>query len=178
MRSGQGRSWIAFPLKGENCEMKSLLAKSPRPDARPIGRPKLQRIVAAVDFSAASLAMLNYAAELAARFEASLTLVHVVEPKFGPPEAERLAAAKTELTALGERMLGPCRVVETTVRSGIAFFEIVEAAKALDADVIVIGSHGCSDGDHTALGDTADNILRHASGHVFVVRIPPPEFVI
>ena len=29
-----------------------------------------------------------------------------------------------------------------------------------------------------ALGDTADNVLRHAPGHVFVVRIPAPEFVI
>ena len=140
--------------------------------------PSLDQQWAAVDFSTASLATLNYAAELAARFQASLTLVHVVEPKIGAPEAERLAAAKTELTALGERMLGPCRVVETTVRSGIAFFEIVEAARALDADVIVLGSHGSSDGDHTALGDTADNVLRHAPGHVFVVRIPAPEFVI
>ncbi|MCC6821841.1 MAG: universal stress protein [Verrucomicrobiota bacterium] len=158
--------------------MKSLLAKSPRPDALPIGRPKLQRIVAAVDFSPASLITLNYAAELAARFQASLTLVHVVEPKIGAPEAERLAAAKAELNTLGERMLGPCRVVETSVRSGIAFFEIVEAAKALGADMIVIGSHGNSERDHTALGDTADNVLRHAPGHVFVVRIPAPEFVI
>ena len=111
--------------------MKSLLAKKPRPDATQIRRPKLQRIVAAVDFSAAGLTTLNYAAELATLFQASLTLVHVVEPKFGPPEAERVAAAKAELNRVGERMLGPCRVVETCVRSGIAFFEIVEAAKAL-----------------------------------------------
>jgi nucleotide-binding universal stress UspA family protein len=89
-----------------------------------------------------------------------------------------LAAAKAELSALGERMLGPCRVVETSVRSGIAFFEIVQAAKELDADVIVIGSHGRSEGDPSALGDTADNVLRHAPGHVFVVRIPIQEFVI
>ena len=155
-----------------------MLAKTPRADVKLVGRPKLQRIVAAVDFSAAGLTTLNYAAELAARFEASLTLVHVVEPKLGVAEADRLVAAKAELNSLGERMLGPCRVVETSVRSGIAFFEIVEAAKALDADVIVIGSHGSSEGDHTALGDTADNVLRHASGHVFVVRIPAAEFVI
>ena len=155
-----------------------MLANSPRPDARLIGLPKVQRIVAAVDFSAASLLTLNYAAELATRFEASLALVHVVEPKFGPPEADRMAAAKAELNALGDRMLGPCRVVETSVRSGIAFFEIVEAAKSLHADVIVIGSHGSSEGDRSSLGDTADNVLRHAPGHVFVVRIPAPEFVI
>lgn len=158
--------------------MKPLLANSPRPDFGLIGHAKLQRIVAAVDFSSASLTMLNYAVELATRFQASLALVHVVEPKFGPPEAERMAAAKAELNSLGERLLGPCRVVETSVRSGIAFFEIVEAAKALHADVIVIGSHGTSEGDRTALGDTADNVLRHAPGHVFVVRIPAPEFVI
>ena len=158
--------------------MKSLLAKNPHPGAIMMARPKLQRVVAAVDFSAASQATLNYAAELAARFQASLTLVHVVEPKIGAPEADRLASAKVELNALGERMLGPCRVVETTVRSGIAFFEIVEAAKALEADVIVIGSHGGSEGDRPALGDTADNVLRHAPGHVFVVRIPVQEFVI
>ena len=57
-------------------------------------------------------------------------------------------------------------------------FEQFKAFCPGDADVIVVGSHGSSEGDHTALGDTADNVLRHAPGHVFVVRIPAPEFVI
>jgi hypothetical protein len=101
----------------------------------------------AVDFSEESRSALACAAEMAAKFDASLTLVHVVEPHFGPPDtdvppltgeasdASEFAEAKLELSALGEQMLGPCRVVETVVRAGLAFFEITEAAKALGADL-------------------------------------------
>jgi nucleotide-binding universal stress UspA family protein len=158
--------------------MKTMTAKAARPEMARLGGPKVQRIVVALDFSAASLTTLTSAAELAARFQASLTLVHVVEPKVGSSEVTRLAEAKSELNKLGERMLGPCRVVETSVRSGIAFFEIAEAARALGADIIVIGSHGCSGGVNTALGDTAANVLRHSPCHVFVVRVPTEDVVI
>jgi nucleotide-binding universal stress UspA family protein len=91
---------------------------------------------------------------------------------------DRLAEAKLDLNSLGERMLGTCRVVETSVRSGIAFFEIAEAAKALGVDFIVIGAHGLAGLNRTLLGSTVEKVVRHAPCPVLVVRGPNQELMI
>jgi nucleotide-binding universal stress UspA family protein len=150
----------------------------------------MQRIVVAVDFSDDSKVALNYACDLAAQLGSSLTLVHVVEPDLGdspgddlmavpkPSDIERSAEAKLDLNEIGERMLGPCRVIETMVRSGIAFFEIAEAAKCLGADLIVIGAHGLAGTNRALLGSTVEKVVRHAPCPVLVVRGQGHEFVI
>jgi universal stress protein A len=162
--------------------MKPAVAKKIRMEAAQGLRPKFERILVAVDFSEESRSALACAAELAARFSASLVLVHVVEPHFGPAnsespeppmessEAADFAEAKLDLSALGEQMLGPCRVVETVVRGGLAFFEITEAAKVLNADLIVVGTHGYTGLKRALLGSTAEKVVRHAPCPVLVAR--------
>ncbi len=170
--------------------MKQAAVKKTRVEAGPAAQPKFQRILVAVDFSEESRSALACAAELAAQFDASLTLVHVVEPHFGPPDtdvpaltgevsdAEEYAEAKLELNALGEQMLGPCRVVETVVRAGLAFFEITEAAKALGADLIVVGTHGYTGLKRALLGSTAEKVVRHSPCPVLVARASYGEIMI
>jgi nucleotide-binding universal stress UspA family protein len=169
--------------------MKVMPAKKLHADTPIMPRLDLQRILVAVDFSNDSKVALEYAGTLAGRLGASLSIVHVVEPDLSIPEAdlslnpklsdsERQAEAKLDLSALGERMLGACRVVETSVRSGIAFFEIAEAAKALGADFIVIGAHGLAGLNRMLLGSTVEKVVRHASCPVLVVRGPNQEFII
>lgn len=170
--------------------MKVMLAKKPHSEVPAVPRPELQRILVAVDFSDESKGALEYAGVLAGRLGASLSIVHVVEPDLGTPSAEappvavkasdseRFAEAKLDLSALGESMLGACRVVETSVRSGIAFFEIAEAAKTLGADFIVLGAHGLAGSSPTLLGSTVEKVVRHAPCPVLVVRGPNHEFVI
>ena len=159
-------------------------------DVPVVPRPELQRILVAVDFSEDSKVALEYAGTLAGRLGASLSIVHVVEPDLSipgaegvptmpkPNDSERQAEAKLDLSSLGERMLGACRVVETSVRSGIAFFEIAEAAKALGADFIVIGAHGLAGLNRMLLGSTVEKVVRHAPCPVLVVRGPNQELVI
>ena len=166
----------------EECHMKPALVKRPGFETPQAAPSRIQRILVAVDFSEDSCHALTYAAGLAAEFDASLTLVHVVEPHFGPgvanstastkgePEGAEFAEAKLELNDLGARMLGPCRVVETVVRGGLAFFEITEAAQALGADLIVLGTHGSNGLQRALLGSTAEKVVRHAPCPVLVAR--------
>ncbi len=138
---------------------------------------RFRRILVGVKFSTEDEAVLACAAELAIRCDASLMLVHVVEPSFprrttGQPPRETTrsgledyAEAKLELSTLGRQMLGKCRVVETSIRNGLAFFEITESAQALGADLIVIGAGG----GYTSLSETAQKIIRHAPCPVLVV---------
>jgi universal stress protein A len=149
----------------------------------------LQRILVPVDFSRESAKAMRYAVTLARQFDASITLVHVVEPAYGPPELvggvaarrvsdrERLARAKSKLGIMGQRILGPCRIVETVIRSGLAFFEITEAAKALASDLIVVGTHGYGGVTRSVMGSTAEKVIRHAPCPVLVVRPNEHEFI-
>lgn len=148
---------------------------------------KLQRILVPVDFSRESAKAMRYAVTLARQFDASITLVHVVEPSYGPEEdsgttrrlteRQRAARAKSRLGEIGQRMLGPCRIIETVIRSGLAFFEITEAAKALNTDLIVIGTHGFGGLTRSVMGGTAEKVIRHAPCPVLVVRPHEHEFI-
>ena len=170
--------------------MKQFVAKHSATGATNTGPPKFQRILVAVDFSEESRSALACAAEMAGKFGASLTLVHVVEPHFGPPDtdvpaltgeqsdAEEFAEAKLELSGLAEQMLGQCRVVETAVRGGLAFYEITEAAKALGADLIVVGTHGYTGLKRALLGSTAEKVVRHSPCPVLVARASYGEIMI
>jgi nucleotide-binding universal stress UspA family protein len=67
--------------------------------------------------------------------------------------------------------------VQSTVRTGLAAFEIVEAAKELDVDLIVIATHGYTGWKHFAIGSTAERVVRAAPCPVLVVREKEHEFV-
>ncbi len=61
-------------------------------------------------------------------------------------------------------------MLENIVRPGHAAKVIVDVAKELNADLLVIGHTGHSDLWGTFLGTTADKVVRHASCSVLVVR--------
>jgi nucleotide-binding universal stress UspA family protein len=68
--------------------------------------------------------------------------------------------------------------VETRVRHGKPFVEIIRAARELEADVIVIGSHGQSGLAETLFGSTAERVVKKAPCAVLVVRHPEHEFAL
>lgn len=162
--------------------MNDLSAKPVRARAAILPCPPFQRILVGLDFSEESRCALQEAASLASQSGASLSLVHVVEPVFGPPdvalvsmtgnlsEERMIKRAGEELRELETLIPPACRVVETAVRCGIAFFEITEAARALGADLIVIGTHGRTGLERALLGSTAEKIVRHAPCPVLVMR--------
>ena len=56
------------------------------------------------------------------------------------------------------------------VRKGLPFQETTEAAKSLDADMIVLTTHGYTGLAHVLLGSTAERVVRNADCAVLVVR--------
>jgi nucleotide-binding universal stress UspA family protein len=60
--------------------------------------------------------------------------------------------------------------VTAMVREGKPAQAIVDAADEVEAEVIVIGSHGRSRLDHLLVGSVAERVLRKARCHVFMVR--------
>jgi universal stress protein A len=153
------------------------------------GGMKLKRILVPVDFSPLSKKAMHYGARLARQFGAEVTLFHVIEPEIppafdgfmiAPPPISNGAAASSagQLKALvnSVRTSGVTRV-ESSVRPGLAAHEIVEAAKELDVDLIVIATHGYTGWKHFAIGSTAERVVRAAPCPVLVVREKEHEFV-
>ncbi len=58
------------------------------------------------------------------------------------------------------------------VHHGHPVSEILQAADRVDADVIVLGTHGKGAMAHTFLGSVADKVLRRSRRPVFVVPLP------
>lgn len=77
--------------------------------------------------------------------------------------------AEARLTQMREHFSLPAERIITQVRFGNVRDEVNEAAKELDANVIVIGSKNPSISTHL-LGSNAATIVRHAKKPVFVVR--------
>lgn len=140
----------------------------------------LNKILVPIDFSETSTRALPYAVALAEQFKAEVTLIHVTElpPALGgydytpSPELEsRMKQSAEELLARVERDAFPDSVyTEAIVRSGTPFHEITKAASRLEADLIILTTHGRTGLKHALLGSNAERIVRHANCPVLVVR--------
>lgn len=149
----------------------------------------LKRILVPVDFSPLSRKALLYAARLAQQFNADLDLFHAVEPEIPPAFDGYMIAPPPISNGATSRGTGQMKAlvtaahcagaerVKSTVRCGLAAFEIVEAAKEFDVDLIVIATHGYTGWKHFAIGSTAERVVRAAPCPVLVVREKEHEFV-
>lgn len=128
-------------------------------------KAKWQNILVPVDFSAAGRAAAKYAAELAERDRAKVTLVHVVAT---PEGKEATAAARKRLVRFcGEADL-PAERCQFVVRSGIPFFEIAQAVQEHEADLIVLARSGAPNPDGRD-GHTIDRVIRYSTAPVLLI---------
>lgn len=147
----------------------------------------LRQILVPVDFSPPSQKALKYALRFARLFGAQLTLLHVSEkvavagPRDIPPRLdyseEQIKGAGKNLSALiaSSKAAGSPKI-ESTIRTGLAAHQIVEAAKDLDVDLIVIATHGHTGWKRFCLGSTTEQVVRTAPCPVFVVREREHDF--
>jgi nucleotide-binding universal stress UspA family protein len=139
----------------------------------------MYRILVGLDASPRAEGVLDAAAELATRTGGKLILFRAVGvPHEIPVQAYTMTPASLVelLDQDARRYLGkvsarcpPGLVVDLVVHIGVAWQGICAAADRLDADVIVIGSHGYS-GIDRVIGTTAAKVVNHAKQTVLVVR--------
>ncbi|TRX03559.1 universal stress protein [Candidatus Methylobacter oryzae] len=140
-----------------------------------------KHILLAADFSEHGEAVANRAKDLAEKYQAKLSIVHVMDnllitdAAYGSTipfdldlTAELMAAAKKRLAVLAEKLniAEDCRWMET----GSPKLEIIRVAEENEVDLIVLGSHG-RHGFALLLGSTANGVLHHAQCDVLAVRL-------
>ncbi|HJT79869.1 MAG TPA: universal stress protein [Chthoniobacterales bacterium] len=146
----------------------------------------LKKILVPLDFSAPSKQAFQYALQFARQFGAELTLIHILSrtapsfadlatvPSFSERELDDTEKNMTELVAVARA--AQLAATRWTLRIGLPAHEIVEAAKELDVDLIVIATHGYTGWKHFCIGSTAERVVRAAPCPVFVVREKEHQF--
>jgi nucleotide-binding universal stress UspA family protein len=154
----------------------------------------IKNVLVATDFSPVSETALVYGRALARTFGGRLHVIHVVDnlaarlsyadvgvAGLTPPglqaeiEAEaqkRLAAFVTETDRRELHAAGVLRVSNSTAKT------IVDYAKEVSVDVIVIGATGHGAIDRMLMGSVADKVIRRAPCPVLAVRRPEHEFIV
>lgn len=183
-QTGLKRVWLGSTaervVRHAPCPVLTVPAKKPGARGKGLALVRLKRIVVATDLSEFSVSALPYAAAFARQFDAEIILVHVVEPRFPPPEVGALppqvveqdesALAEGYLQRLRQEVLDGDLQVRPLVRNGVPFQEITRLASSLDADLIILPTHGHTGLKHVLLGSTAERVVRHADCPVLVVR--------
>ena len=143
--------------------------------------PTIRRILFPTDFSERAAAAWSYARMMSENFSAELVLLHVLqEPMAMLPESSLAVAPPAvnlvELTRSAEQGLDQLRVDppgtigERLVRNGPPAEEIVRYAREMEADLIVLGTHGRTGIAHALLGSVAERVVRKAPCPVMTVR--------
>jgi universal stress protein A len=145
-----------------------------------------RNILVPSDFSSASDNAFKYALHFGQHFGAQLHVIHVLEsvlsPQFaGVPEApvfsnKELAAAEENLREWAESSGAADIGAKLVLRNGFPAHEIVEAAKDLAVDLVIIATQGLTGWKHFCIGSTAERVVRAAPCPVLVVREKEHEF--
>jgi len=147
---------------------------------------RLQTILAPFDFSDVSAALLCRLITLAENSNATVHVLHVVEPSAGPVVAgetpnchrARVAAARRQIKEWVEQAFSTHVSITTTVRVGRAADEIVAQAHALYADLIVMSAHSREGRENGLPRTTTEQVVRQSPCPVLVVgRNQVPDFL-
>ena len=142
-----------------------------------------KHILVPVDGSPTAQLAVERAIQLAKAFDSRVTAIFVIDPypftgigtDFAYGQAEYLSAATAEAHAAikaAKLALEKAAVsVDTSViESHTAWRGVVEAAESMQADLIVMGSHGRSGLEKLVLGSVTQAVLSHTKLPVLVVR--------
>ena len=143
----------------------------------------LKSILVATDFGEASGAALAYGRELARTFGATLHVLHVADDVYvrlgGDAYMAVLPELQKDLEVAAQRQLDellvdndpiPLPVKKAVLTSSATAGAIVQYARDLGIDLIVVGTHGRTGLAHFVLGSVAERIVRRSPVPVLTVR--------
>lgn len=148
----------------------------------------IKKILVPIDFSDYSKNALRYAIGFAKHFNSKMFIVYVVEPAVYPADfslgqvaipttdVDMAQRAESELERLTKEEIGPGVEFEKIIKTGKPFMEIIETASEIDADLIIIATHGHTGVEHLLFGSTAEKVVRKSPCPVLTLRDPIKGF--
>lgn len=141
----------------------------------------MKRILAAIDFSGVSEAIVDQAVSLTEAFSSELVLLHVAAPDpdfvgygVGPPSvrggrAHTLRSEHEELQQTAEGLRQRGITAKSLLVQGPTIDEILDQANRLKTDLIILGSHGHAALHRALLGSVSEGVLRAATCPILIV---------
>jgi nucleotide-binding universal stress UspA family protein len=145
----------------------------------------MRTILAAVDFSEVMDPIIDHAVRMVRAFRCALYLLHVEAPEpdfvgYEPgPQHERDYVAqehkehREQMLELRDRLASEGLEVHSLMVQGPTVEKILEEADRLNADLVVVGSHGHGALRHLILGSVSEGVIQDASCAVLVVPSHP-----
>jgi nucleotide-binding universal stress UspA family protein len=136
------------------------------------------KILVATDFSDGSDEALERAIEIGQPSRATVEILHVVELSeefpfgttyFDADYGMLYASIDKRLSERAERVTAAGLPCTTKIIEGGAVAEITKRGRDIDADLIVVGTHGRTGIAHAMLGSVAERVVRRASCPVLTV---------
>ncbi len=159
--------------------------------------PKIAKILYATDLSENAIHAFSYAAAIANRFEAKISIVHVMEElshSYNLQIAQMIGAEKWKAVqaqniqkvrdTIAGRLDVFCTEMETefkkcpfivekvVVEQGTPVETILRLSETLKSDMIVMGSHGQGVMADALMGSTARRVVRRSDLPVLTIRLP------
>jgi nucleotide-binding universal stress UspA family protein len=144
----------------------------------------LRRILVPTDFGEAAAKALDFAVDLAKKYGAKITLLHVYEVPVYPypgtladidfvtPIRE---AAQKELASAFDALKLRGAEARSELQYGVPWSAILDTAAHQKADLIVMGTHGRKGVMHALLGSVAEKVVRLSPVPVLTVRSSETE---
>ena len=148
----------------------------------------VKKILFPTDFSETATYAWEHAATFAKEFDAEVLLLHVQIPLHPTAEAyltgeqwkrfyeETSKEAVSHMEKLIQDSGLKSGQAKASLRTGIAFEQIVKAARDVAADLVVMGTHGRTGLAHALIGSVAEKVVRKAPCPVLTVRHPAFKF--
>lgn len=149
---------------------------------------EIKKILFPTDFSEGSDEVFSYVLSMAKKFKASIDILHVIHEfaditGFYVPHISYDVLEKEMEEAAFKNMKSFCDThIDSTIkynihtRRGTPFVEIIKAAREMETDLIIMGTHGRTGIDHVLFGSTAEKVVRKSPVSVLTVRCGGKEF--
>ncbi len=124
-------------------------------------------ILCPIDFDRVSIPAVEMVRKIGKQSNSRAILLYVI-PAEGAKDEVRVA--RDSMRAIAVKWFEGVMPHEIVVRAGDPALEIIRAANDLDADLIVMATHGRTGIQHFLLGSVAERVVREAERPVLTVR--------
>jgi len=146
----------------------------------------MKKVLIAIDYDQTAQKVANEGYSLARDMNAEVILLHVISNPvlyyssymvLTPVQINSVGDLKAVAQKFLEKMkhdLGD-EAIQTIIKEGDTAESILETAKKLKADIIVIGTHSRKWLENILMGSVAENVLRHATLPLFIIPTKKQE---
>jgi nucleotide-binding universal stress UspA family protein len=132
--------------------------------------PLLDRVLVTIDLSKASKAMMPFVQQMIDAGAKKMTLFHVVQSsRYSMADDKRFREVKQKMEAYRTKLDAKDCEIDVHLHFGTTTYNILEAAREIDATLIVLGTTGKSYLRGATLGSTSEEVVKGSTRPLLLI---------